>query len=66
MREHFIVPSIRRQEIARAQRSVVRFCEDALKPFDFANSLLGIHSVSISDMGAAIVKQSYICTSCPR
>jgi len=54
MREHFFVSSIRSREVARAQRSGVRHCEDALKALDFGNSLLGVHSVSISNrtMGA--------------
>jgi hypothetical protein len=63
MREHFVVSSIRSREVARAQRSVVRHCEDALKALDFGNSLLGVHSVSISNMSVAIVKQSRICIS---
>jgi hypothetical protein len=55
MGEHFIVPTIGSREVARAQGSGVRVCEDALKVFDFGNSLLGVHAVSISIMGVAIV-----------
>jgi hypothetical protein len=57
MREHFVVRSIRGREVARTQRSGVRRCEDALKALDFGNSLLGVHSVSISNMSGATVKQ---------
>jgi hypothetical protein len=45
MREHFVVPSIRGRKVARAQRSCVALCEDALKAFDFGNSPLGVHLV---------------------
>jgi hypothetical protein len=61
MREHFIVSSIRSQEVARTQRSGVRRCEDMLKALDLGNSLLGIHSVSISNIRVAMVKPSGIC-----
>jgi len=61
-----IMPPVRSREVARAQRSGVRRCEDALQPFDFGNGLLGVHSVPISNMGAAIVKPSGICMSCLR
>ena len=64
MREHFIVSSIRSQEVARTQRSGVRRCEDMLKPLDFGNGLLGIHSVPISSMSTAKVKRSGIRMSC--
>jgi hypothetical protein len=57
MREHFIVPPIRSREIARTQRSGVRVCEDALQPLNFGNDLLGVHAVSISNMGVAIVNK---------
>ena len=63
MREHIVVPSIHSQEVARAQRSGVRYGEDALKALDFGNSLLGVHSPSISDMRMAIVKRSGTCMS---
>ena len=66
MRKHFVVPSIGGREVARAQRSSVRQCEDALKAFDFGNRLLRVHSVSISNIGVAIVKRSGICMSCLR
>jgi hypothetical protein len=55
MREHYVVPSIRSREVARAQRSGVRHCEDALKALDFGNGLLGVHSVPLSNMGMVIV-----------
>ena len=55
LREHFVVSSIRSCEVARAQGSGVRHCEDALKALDFGNSLLGVHSVSISNIRVAIV-----------
>jgi hypothetical protein len=58
MRQHFVVPSIRSREVAPAERSSVRRCEDALKELDVGNSLLGVHSVPISDIGVAIVKRS--------
>jgi hypothetical protein len=60
MREHFVVSSIRSSEVVRAQRSSVRDCEDPLKALDFGNSLLGVHSVPISNMSVAIVKRSGI------
>jgi hypothetical protein len=44
MREHFVVPAIRRREVACAQRSGVAHSEDALKALDLGNSLLGVHS----------------------
>ena len=61
LREHFVVPSIRSRKIARAQRSNVRHREDALKAFDFGNSLLGVHSVPISNLRVAMIKPSGIC-----
>ena len=65
MREHFVVRSIRGREVARTQRSGVRRCEDALKALDFGNSLLGVHSVSISNMSVATVKQGQpACRAC--
>jgi hypothetical protein len=57
MREYFVVPSVRSGEVARAQGSVVPHREDALKAFDFSNSLLGVHSVQISNMCIAMVKR---------
>jgi hypothetical protein len=62
VREHLVVPSIHSREVASAQRSGVRRCEDVLKALDFGNSLLGVHSVSISNMSVAIVKRSGIAT----
>jgi hypothetical protein len=64
MREHFIVSSIRSQEVARTQRSGIRRCEDMLKALDFGNGLLGIHSVPISSMSTAKVKRCGIRMSC--
>jgi hypothetical protein len=61
LREHFVVPSIRSRKIAWAQRSNVRHREDALKAFDVGNSLLGVHSVPISNIRVAMVKPSGIC-----
>jgi hypothetical protein len=65
VREHFVVPSIRSREVARAQRSRVRHCEDAFKALDFGNCLLGVHSVSISNMSVAVVKRRDTCMSHP-
>ena len=50
LREHIVVPSIRSRKIARAQPSNVRHREDALKVFDFGNSLPGAYSVPISNI----------------
>jgi hypothetical protein len=61
MREHFVVSSIRSREVARAQRPFVRHREGALQQLDFGNSLLGVHSVPLSNMSGAIVKWSRIC-----
>ena len=61
VRKHFVVLSIGSREVARAQRSSVRHCEDALKTFDFGNCLLRVHSISISNIVVAIVKRSGIC-----
>jgi hypothetical protein len=66
MREPFVVPPIRSREIAPAERSGVRHREDSLKPLDVGNSLLGVHSVQISNIGEAIVNRSDICISCLR
>ena len=62
VREHFVVPSIRGREVARAQRSGVRRCENALNPLDFGNSLLGVHSVPIRH-SVVIVRRCGICMS---
>jgi hypothetical protein len=61
LRKHLVVSSIRSRKIARAQRSNVRHREDALKALDFGNSLLGVHSVPISNIRVAMVKPSDIC-----
>ena len=57
MGEHFVMSSVRSREVARSQRSGVRVRKDALKALDVGNSLLGVHSVSISNMGVAGVKR---------
>jgi hypothetical protein len=56
VREHFVVPSIRSREVAGAQRPYIRGLEHFLELFDVVNSAFNVHSVSISNMGAAIVK----------
>jgi hypothetical protein len=61
MREHFVVPSIRSREVARAQGSGVRHREDALKALDVGNPLFSVHSFPISNMGTAKVKRSDQC-----
>jgi hypothetical protein len=43
MREHFVMPSIRSREIAQAQRSRVRHCENALQKLDFGDGLFSVH-----------------------
>jgi hypothetical protein len=60
MREPFVVSSIRSREVARSQRSGIRVRKDAFKALDFGNSLLCVHSVSISTMSVAVVKRSAI------
>jgi len=47
VREHFVVPAIRSREIAQAQRSRVRHCEDALKVLDFDDSSVNVHAAQI-------------------
>lgn len=64
MREHFVMPSICSGEVTWAQRSKVWHREDSLEAFDFGNSLLGVHSVPISDIGMPIVKRRSIGMSC--
>ena len=44
MREIVVVPAIRSREIALAQGSSVRRCEDVLQPLDFGNPALSVHS----------------------
>jgi hypothetical protein len=66
MSQHFVMSSIRSREVARAQRSGIRHCEDALKALDFGNDLLGVHSLSISNIRVAMVKPSGTCISCLR
>jgi hypothetical protein len=58
LRKHFVVPAIRSREIARAQRSGVRHCEDALQSLDFGNGLLGVHSMSMIQQKRRGVKRS--------
>jgi hypothetical protein len=60
MREQIVMPTIRSREVVRAQRSGVRRYEDALKAFDVGNSLLCVHSVSISNRSTATVKRDGI------
>jgi len=57
MREQFVVPSIRSREVARAQRSGVWRCEDALQQHDFGNRLFGVHSVSMIQQKRRAVKR---------
>jgi hypothetical protein len=45
--EHFVVPSIRRRDVAYAEWSTVRDFENDFYPLDFGNGLLGVHSVSM-------------------
>jgi hypothetical protein len=61
MREHFVMSPIRSREVARAQRSGIRLCKDALKALDFGDSLLGVHAVPISNISVAIVKRHGTC-----
>ena len=60
MRVHLVVPSIRSREVTWAQRSGVRHRKNALQPLDFGNGLLGVHSVSISNISTATVKRDGI------
>jgi hypothetical protein len=60
LRQLLIVPPIRSREVTWAQRSGVRHREDVLKALDFGNSLLGVHSVSISNISTATVKRDGI------
>src|SRR2546430_14694545 len=60
MRVQLVVPSIRSREVTWAQRSGVRHSKNALQPLDFSNGLLGVHSVSISNMSTATVKRDGI------
>jgi len=57
MREPFVVPPIRSREVAPAERSGVRHCEDSLKALDVGNGLLGVHTVPISNTDGPIVKR---------
>jgi hypothetical protein len=50
VRQHFVVPSVRSGEVARVQGAVVPHRKDTLKAFDLSNSLLGVHSVQISNL----------------
>ena len=60
MRVQLVVPLIRSGEVTLAQWSGVRHRKDALKPLDFSNGLLGVHSVSISNISTATVKRDGI------
>jgi hypothetical protein len=57
MREHFVVPSIGSREVAWAHRSGIGHGEDALKPLDFGNGLLSVHSLSIIQQKRPWVKR---------
>jgi hypothetical protein len=43
MGEQFVMSSIRGQEVARAQWSMVWLREDSFQALDFGNGLLGVH-----------------------
>jgi len=58
MREHFVVPSIRRREVACAEWPNIRRFEHFLYLLDVVNSAFNVHSVSISNIGVAIVKRN--------
>src|SRR6266446_3148972 len=60
MRVQLVVPLIRSGEVTWAQWSGVRHRKDALQPLDFSNGLLGVHSVSISNISTATVKRDGI------
>jgi hypothetical protein len=51
MRQHFVVRSIRDREVARAQRSGIRHCEDALQP----------HSISVMGANFVVTQSSEWC-----
>jgi hypothetical protein len=64
MREHFVVPSIRRRDVACAEWPYIRRFEHFLYLLDLVNDAFNVHSVSISDMRVAFVKRNGICMSC--
>ena len=63
MRQHFVVRSIRDREVARAQRSGIRHCEEALEPLDFGDSLLSVHpsQSNTRSAGSNARPQSFRC-----
>jgi hypothetical protein len=59
MRVHLIVPPIRGPNVGCTQGSSVRHREDALKPLDFSNGLVGVHaSLSSSTKREAVKRHS--------
>src|SRR2546430_17531692 len=54
------VPSIGSREVSRSQRTGFWNRKSALQPLDFGNGLLGIHSVSISNISTTTVKRDGI------
>jgi hypothetical protein len=66
MREHFVVPSIRRGDVACAEWPNIRRFEHFLYLLDLVNDAFSVHAVSISNMSMAIVKWSAVCMSCLR
>jgi hypothetical protein len=59
-RKHFVVPSIGSREVTWAQRSNVRRFEHFLQLLNVVDDAFNVHSVSISDMRVAFVKQGGI------
>jgi hypothetical protein len=49
MREHFVVPPIRRREVARPQRSDVRSFEHFLKLLNLVNDAFNVHASQSSE-----------------
>ena len=43
VRKHFIVPSVRSQQVARLKRSGIGYRENSFQPFDFGNSPFSVH-----------------------
>jgi hypothetical protein len=60
MREHFVVPSIRRRDVACAEWPNIRCFEHFLELLDVVNDAFNVHSVSISSMSMAFVKRGDI------
>jgi hypothetical protein len=57
MCEHFVVPSIRSREVARAEWPNIRRFEHFLQLLNLVNDAFNVHSVSISNISIAIVKR---------